>query len=203
MIRARCPWGVFFSALMLASMAEAATPEVILQLVNSTGAGSAGEEIRKICPEAPGFQVYSPGLLVHTMKAEDVADPAAALRNVFGQGESQVIFEHALDAGGCPEGASSGASVTTVLDGRQYTLGVVFPSAGEDPDVYRVRIQEMRAAAASGKKGGSSGGVIAPTLLNVPVRCPRGYVGVVGFSGFRGKTLFLIVRPRDRSGDKE
>ena len=194
-------WGACLSTLMMASLTVGAAPEVTLLLIKGKSVRMPGDEIRRICSGESNFEVYSPALVVHTLKAEEMANPPAALRKVFGQGESRVVFEHALACGRCSEGASSGASVSTALDGREYALGVLFPGKGEDPDVYRVRIQEMQAVPASGKKDGSMGGVIPPTLLDVPVRCPRGQVGVVGFSDFKGEPLFLVLKPKEIKGE--
>lgn len=202
MNRALGRWGVCLPALMLASLTAGATPEFTLQLIQGQSGKVPGDEIRRICPNEFDVDVYSPGLVVRTLKAEEMADATATIRKLFGQGESRVVFEHVLVCDRCPEGASSGASVSTTLDGREYALGVLFPEKGQDPDVYRVRVQEMRVKPAGGKKDGPVGGVIPPTLLSVPVRCPRGHVGVVGFSDFKGEPLFLVLKPREAKGEK-
>jgi hypothetical protein len=172
-----------------------------LVLVRGQSGGQPADEIPRICPNESNFEVYSPGLVIHTVKTEDMADPPTMLRKVFGQREGRVVFEHTLACGRCPEGSSYGASVSTTLDGRQYTLGVLFPEKGENPDVYRVRIQEALARPASGKESPTRG-VIPPTILNVPVRCPRGHVAVVGFSDVQGKPLFLVLKPRELGDQK-
>ena len=201
MSEARCRWVACWLTLMMACLTAGAATKVDLLLIKGKSGGTPGGELRRVCPHESNFAVYSPGLVVHTMKAEEMADPPAALRTVFGQGDSRTVFEHALACDACPEGSTTGGSVSTSLDGRDYALGVVFPGKGEDPDVYRVRIQEMRAVPATAKKEGATGGVIPPTLLNVPVRCPRGHVGVVGFSDFKGEPLFLVLKPAEAKGE--
>jgi hypothetical protein len=188
-------WGALLAAAATVSAAGPAAPEVHLQLIRGKADGAPSGEIRKISAREFDFDVYSPALVVRTMKAEEMANAPAAIKKGFGQTEARVAFEHTLVCSGCPDGASAGASVTTSLDGREYALGVMFPGKSEDRDVYRVRIQEWPAGAASGKKDGPVGGVIPPTLLSVPVRCPRGTVGVVGFLDFKGEPLFLVLKP--------
>ncbi len=191
-----------FVVLMTAGPTAAATPEVNLVLVRGQNGGQSAGEIPRICPNESNFEVYSPELVIHTVKAEEMADPPAMLQKVFGQRQGRVVFEHTLACGNCPEGTSSGASVSTTLDGREYALGVLFPRKGENQDIYRVRIQEARALPAGEKKGSTVGAVIPPTILNVPVRCPRGHVAVVGFSDVQGKPLFLMLKPRELADQK-
>ncbi len=202
MSRAWRLWGVGFSMLALTGLAVGAPqPQVTLQLIKREGVLLRGPQMQRVCRDESNFEVYSPGLVIHTLKAEEMADPTEALKSVFGQHETRVVFEKVLTSDHGPDGSTSGASVTAALDRRDYVIGVVFPGKGGDPDVYRVRIQEKLAGPARAPSASTSV-VVPPTLLSVPVRCPRGYVGVVGFSNFEGEPLFLVVRPGDVGGGK-